>query len=103
KGLPAWLLWLGVHVVKLVGFRNRVLVLVNWAWNYLSFRRAVRLILPSAGEAEELDLERPEQPELERALREPGEVRPPRPRRAGGDGGPARIRRGRTPGGEGSR
>lgn len=48
KGLPAWLLWLGIHIAWLIGFRNRVLVLLNWAWNYLSFKRAVRLILPGA-------------------------------------------------------
>ncbi len=45
KGLVAWLLWLGIHITWLIGFRNRALVLVNWAWNYISFRRAVRLIL----------------------------------------------------------
>jgi NADH:ubiquinone reductase (H+-translocating) len=48
RGFPAWILWLVVHVAKLIGFRNRVLVLVNWAWNYLFFDRAVRLILPYA-------------------------------------------------------
>jgi NADH:quinone reductase (non-electrogenic) len=46
KGLVAWLLWLGIHITWLIGFRNRALVLVNWAWNYVFFRRAVRLILP---------------------------------------------------------
>lgn len=46
KGFPAWILWALVHVAKLVGFRNRVLVLVNWAWNYVFYERAVRLILP---------------------------------------------------------
>jgi len=48
KGLPAWVLWLGIHLVWLIGFRNRVLVLLNWAWNYVTFRRSVRLILPGA-------------------------------------------------------
>ena len=48
-GFAAWVLWLGVHVAKLIGFRNRALVLVNWAWNYIFYRRAVRLILPDAG------------------------------------------------------
>ena len=47
-GFAAWALWLVVHVAKLIGFRNRVLVLVNWAWNYTFYRRAVRLILPDA-------------------------------------------------------
>jgi NADH dehydrogenase len=45
-GFPAWVLWLGVHIVNLIGFRNRLLVLVNWAWNYFFFDRAIRLILP---------------------------------------------------------
>lgn len=45
-GITAWWVWLVVHIAKLVGFRNRILVMVNWAWNYLSFERAVRLILP---------------------------------------------------------
>ena len=47
-GFAAWTLWLVVHVAKLIGFRNRMLVLVNWAWNYVFYRRAVRLILPEA-------------------------------------------------------
>jgi NADH dehydrogenase len=45
-GFPAWVLWALVHIAKLVGFRNRLLVLVNWAWNYLFYKRSVRLILP---------------------------------------------------------
>jgi NADH dehydrogenase len=47
-GWIAWWLWLGIHISWLVGFRNRALVLLNWGWNYLFFRRAVRLILPAA-------------------------------------------------------
>ncbi|MSR36216.1 MAG: hypothetical protein EXR95_06160 [Gemmatimonadetes bacterium] len=46
SGFPAWVLWLGIHIAWLIGFRNRALVLVNWAWNYLFPRRSVRLILP---------------------------------------------------------
>lgn len=60
-GFLAWWLWALIHVAKLVGFRNRVLVLVNWAWNYIFFERAVRLILPIDDEALELH------PEAERA------------------------------------
>lgn len=45
-GFPAWILWALIHVAKLVGFRNRMLVLVNWAWNYVFYERSVRLILP---------------------------------------------------------
>jgi len=47
RGLVAWLLWLGIHVSWLIGFRNRALVLLNWGWNYVRHRRAVRLILPT--------------------------------------------------------
>ncbi len=44
-GTLGWLAWLGVHLVFLVGFRNRIVVLVNWAWNYLTWDRASRVIL----------------------------------------------------------
>ncbi len=47
-GLTAWVLWLTIHLTWLIGYRNRALVLVNWAWNYVFYRRAVRLILPEA-------------------------------------------------------
>jgi len=46
-GFPAWVIWLSVHLFKLIGFRNRLMVLTNWAWDYLFYERAVRLILPS--------------------------------------------------------
>jgi NADH:ubiquinone reductase (H+-translocating) len=44
SGFVAWLLWLFIHIMKLVGFRNRVLVLVQWAAAYLTYQRSVRLI-----------------------------------------------------------
>jgi NADH dehydrogenase len=44
SGLPAWLAWLFVHIIFLVGFRNRVLVLIQWAWAYLTFDKGARLI-----------------------------------------------------------
>jgi NADH dehydrogenase len=46
-GFIAWLLWLGIHLFNLMGFRNRLLVLLAWAWDYLFTERVVRLILPS--------------------------------------------------------
>ncbi len=46
-GFSAWILWLSVHLFHLIGFRNRLFVLINWAWDYLFYERAVRLILPS--------------------------------------------------------
>jgi len=44
-GTFGWLAWLGVHLVFLVGFRNRAVVLVSWAYNYLTWDRSARLIL----------------------------------------------------------
>lgn len=45
-GFSAWLLWLGIHLLRLIGFRNRLVVLINWAWDYFFYERVVRLILP---------------------------------------------------------
>ena len=44
KGYPAWLFWLFVHIVKLIGFRNRLSVLIQWAASYMTYQRSVRLI-----------------------------------------------------------
>lgn len=44
SGVTAWLLWLGVHLVFLIGFRNKVIVLIQWAWAYVFFRRGAALI-----------------------------------------------------------
>ena len=44
SGLPAWLVWLFVHIIFLVGFRNRIAVLLQWAWAYLTFNKGARLI-----------------------------------------------------------
>ena len=49
RGFAAWLVWLVVHIMRLVGFRNRLVVLINWAWDYFFFDRAVRLITPCGG------------------------------------------------------
>jgi NADH dehydrogenase len=43
-GVPAWLLWLFVHIFFLIGFRNRLLVLFQWAWLYFTYDRGARLI-----------------------------------------------------------
>jgi NADH dehydrogenase len=44
SGLPAWLVWLFVHIIFLVGFRNRIVVLMQWAWSYITFNKGARLI-----------------------------------------------------------
>jgi NADH dehydrogenase len=43
-GFLAWLAWLVIHVLFLIGFRNRFLVLTQWAWAYLTYQRGARLI-----------------------------------------------------------
>ena len=53
-GFIAWLAWLFVHLFLLIGFRNRVLVFIQWAWAYLTYQRGARLItddFPSAASA----------------------------------------------------
>jgi NADH dehydrogenase len=45
RGFVAWLMWLGLHLVYLIGFRNRLSVLFNWSWNYLTYDRSARLII----------------------------------------------------------
>jgi NADH dehydrogenase len=43
-GFLAWVVWLVVHLIQLIGFRNKLFVLINWAWDYFFYDRAVRLI-----------------------------------------------------------
>lgn len=44
SGVPAWILWLAVHIVYIIQFRNRLLILLQWAWLYFANDRAARLI-----------------------------------------------------------
>ncbi|MGH0031761.1 MAG: NAD(P)/FAD-dependent oxidoreductase, partial [Myxococcota bacterium] len=44
-GFAAWLFWLSVHIYFLVGFKNRLFVVFQWAWSYLTYRRGARLIV----------------------------------------------------------
>ncbi len=44
-GTIAWLAWLGLHLITLMGFRNRLTVFINWLWNYLTYDRSMRIIL----------------------------------------------------------
>ncbi len=48
-GVMAWLMWWAVHIMFLVGFRNRVFVMLNWAWSWLTFTRGARLITGDIG------------------------------------------------------
>jgi NADH dehydrogenase len=44
SGFPAWLAWLFIHILFLIGFQNRILVFVQWAWSYFTYERGARLI-----------------------------------------------------------
>jgi NADH dehydrogenase len=62
SGFPAWLLWAVAHVYFLIGWRNRLVVSLNWAWSYLTFERGARLITAPAQEE-------PQAPEMAPVLR----------------------------------
>jgi NADH dehydrogenase len=49
SGFMAWLSWLFVHIFFLIGFRNRLLVFIQWAWSYFTYERGARLITGSTG------------------------------------------------------
>jgi NADH dehydrogenase len=53
-GLVAWWFWLVAHLFFLIGFRNRLVVLVDWAWSYWTYQRNARII--TGGEARALDI-----------------------------------------------
>jgi len=53
KGLVAWLMWVVIHIAKLVGFRNRASVFMDWIYNYFTYERHARLILNVAPTPEE--------------------------------------------------
>ncbi len=44
SGFIAWAIWVGLHIYRLIGFRNRLVVLINWAWDYFFYESQVRLI-----------------------------------------------------------
>jgi NADH dehydrogenase len=50
QGFLGWLMWLFVHLINVISFRSRIVVLVNWAWDYFFYDRPIRLILRAAGE-----------------------------------------------------
>ncbi len=52
KGFPAWILWLLVNLFRLIGFRNRLFAMVDWAMDYFFYERTVRLILPRKDEGQ---------------------------------------------------
>jgi NADH:ubiquinone reductase (H+-translocating) len=53
-GLLAWIIWTFVHIFFLIGFRNRILVMIQWAWSYLTYGRGARLIASEAPHSAEM-------------------------------------------------
>jgi NADH dehydrogenase len=49
SGYGAWLFWLFVHIFQLIGFRSRLSVMIQWAFSYATYQRAVRLITRAPG------------------------------------------------------
>lgn len=47
-GFPAWLVWMFVHLMSIVGVKNRLVIFINWLWNYLTYDQSLRLILRSS-------------------------------------------------------
>ncbi|MCH9655676.1 MAG: NAD(P)/FAD-dependent oxidoreductase [Planctomycetes bacterium] len=64
-GFIAWVVWLVVHIFYLTGFKNRILVVMQWAWSYLSFRRGARLIVDRDWKPDSIDATKPEAEEPE--------------------------------------
>ena len=61
SGFRAWLLWLGIHIFYLIGFSNRLIVLIRWAWSFVTHGRSTRLI---TGQPLLPDIAEPEPPAL---------------------------------------
>jgi NADH dehydrogenase len=55
-GWFAWVTWLGLHLIWLLGFRNRIQVMLNWAWQYFTFDRSVRILLEHTTAPRKIDL-----------------------------------------------
>jgi NADH dehydrogenase len=45
SGFPAWLVWLVAHIYFLINFRNRIVVMLDWAWSYWTYQRYARIIM----------------------------------------------------------
>jgi NADH dehydrogenase len=55
RGRPAWWFWVGVHLVYLIGFRNRLMVLIDWAWSYFTWHRSARIVVADDPEPQHVD------------------------------------------------
>ena len=45
QGFKAWFIWMFVHLISLIGFRNKLIVVINWMWSYFTYDTGIRLII----------------------------------------------------------
>lgn len=45
KGFVAWLIWMFIHLISLIGFKNKIIIFINWIWNYITYDQSLRLII----------------------------------------------------------
>ena len=45
QGFKAWFVWMFIHLISLIGFRNKLVVLINWVWSYFTYDNGIRLII----------------------------------------------------------
>jgi len=57
SGFPAWLVWMFVHLMSIVGVKNRLLIFINWVWNYMTYDQSLRLILRPSARSRNLQLD----------------------------------------------
>jgi NADH dehydrogenase len=53
-GFFAWLTWMFVHLMAIVGVKNRLLIFINWFWNYITYDQSLRLIIKPVGKKEKV-------------------------------------------------
>jgi hypothetical protein len=75
-GFIAWLAWLFVHIWYLIGFRNRLMVMLEWFWAYVTYKRGARLITGRVIAQSALLAPRPGVAELEARVPDRAETRP---------------------------
>lgn len=53
SGFPAWMVWMFVHLMSIVGVKNRLIIFINWLWSYVTFDQSLRLILKPSAKAKQ--------------------------------------------------
>ncbi len=65
SGYPAWAMWMFIHLMSVIGVKNRVLILINWVWQYLTYDQSLRLIIKPSEKKKQ-----PGIPEIRRPIRQ---------------------------------